>query len=231
MVNGGYLVTPHLSLEVGAELPEPARVLEPKVARQIREILEYVTAGVPHYARGTLIAGYRVGGKTGTAQIWDTVEQKYKEERFNFSFVGFVGRDDPEVVIAVRLADTRPKIRGQGELELKVTSFELFRTIAKVAIRELEIPRSKDPRVGYPIPGSEADRVLTERRFQPRALRGRDGGVGTADGGEMRADGARADAQGERPADDRKGDARRAAGGARADRDPGSHTTSDAPTR
>ena len=114
MVNGGYLVTPHLSVEVGAELPEPARVLEPRVARQIREILEYVTGGVPHYARGTLIPGYQVGGKTGTAQIWDTVAGKYKEKRFNFSFVGFVGRDDPEVIIAVRLADTRPKIRGPG---------------------------------------------------------------------------------------------------------------------
>ena len=144
----------------------PPRVLDAKVARQTREILEYVTGGVPWYAEGSLIPHYQVGGKTGTAQIWDNEKGKYKARVFNFSFVGFVGTDEPELVIAVRLGETRPKIAGQGELELDVTSYQLFRRIAKMAVRELGIPPSEDPDVGYPIPLSPADRLLTPRRFQ-----------------------------------------------------------------
>jgi hypothetical protein len=125
-----------------------------------------VTGGVPWYAEGTLIRGYQVGGKTGTAQIWDSEHGKYKRRVFNFSFVGFIGSDDPELIVAVRLADTRPRIRDQGVLELDVTSYQLFRRIAKMAVRELGIPRSKDPDAGYPIPLSAADRVLTPRRFE-----------------------------------------------------------------
>ena len=52
LVNGGYLVTPHVSMESDPELASPPRVLPPKVARQTREILEYVTGAVPWYAEG-----------------------------------------------------------------------------------------------------------------------------------------------------------------------------------
>jgi cell division protein FtsI (penicillin-binding protein 3) len=243
MANGGYLVTPHVSLEIDAEIEKPRRVLAPRVARQIREILEYVTAGVPHYARGTLIPGYQVGGKTGTAQIWDNDRKRYKKKRFDFSFVGFVGRDDPEVIIAVRLADTPPDILGQGELMLKVTSYELFRRIARVTIRELRIPRSKDPLTGYPIPGSEADRMLTDKKFQPPTrVRSGQRGDRRADGerttreraGDQRADDARAGERRsarERAAGERGADARRADGGARAGRDRGSRATANAAAR
>jgi cell division protein FtsI/penicillin-binding protein 2 len=166
LVNGGYLVTPHVSMESAAEVDTPPRVLEAKVARQTREILEYVTGAVPWYAEGSLIPHYQVGGKTGTAQIWDSDKGRYKARAFNFSFVGFIGADEPELVIAVRLAETRPNIRGQGELELNVTSYELFRRIAKMSVRQLGIKPSKDPDVGYPIPLSPADRLLTPRRYQ-----------------------------------------------------------------
>jgi hypothetical protein len=87
----------------------------------------------------------------------------------------------------VRLAETRPRIRGQGELELDVTSYELFRRIAKMAVRELDIPRSKDPDVGHPIPLSPADRLLTPRRFQEHL---RDRATGRSPAGAPRRAGA-----------------------------------------
>jgi cell division protein FtsI/penicillin-binding protein 2 len=211
LVNGGYLVTPHVSMESPAELEKPPRVLEAKVARQTREMLEYVTGGVPWYAEGTLIPGYQVGGKTGTAQIWDDLKRKYKARVFNFSFVGFIGTDEPELVIAVLLGETRPNIRGQGELELDVTSYELFRRIGKMAVRELGIPRSKDPDVGYPIPLSPADRLLTPRRFLEHQRERASGRPRAGRGSRDRADADR-------------GVARRSRGGDQADRARGAQT-------
>jgi hypothetical protein len=200
-------------MESDAELSSPPRVLSPKVARQTREILEYVTGGVPWYAEGALVPRYQVGGKTGTAQIWDSAKGKYKARVFNFSFVGFIGTDDPELIIAVRLAETRPRVRGQGELELDVTSYELFRRIARMAVRELGIPPSKHPDVGYPIPLSPADRLLTPRRFQQHLrdrasgrtdedrerARARAGADREAPDGRLRGDGPARRARGDRP--------------------------------
>jgi len=54
-------------------------------------------------------AGYIVGGKTGTAEI-SRPEGGYYEDRFNGTYVGFVGGDRPEYVIMVRV--DKPKIGG-----------------------------------------------------------------------------------------------------------------------
>lgn len=53
--------------------------------------------------------GYRVGGKTGTAEIANP-DGGYYEDRFNGTYVGFVGGDTPEYVIMVRVDE--PKIKG-----------------------------------------------------------------------------------------------------------------------
>lgn len=166
MVNGGYRVTPHMVQDGEAAAVEPERVLSPKVAKQLRGILEHVTGWVSTYAAGSLIFGHTVGGKTGTAQFWNSARGRISKNVFNFSFIGFVGSDDPRVIIAVRIHETKAKVLGQGEIELNVTSYELFRKIAKAAIKHLEIPKGKGRDVGYPVPRSPADRVLTPDRYR-----------------------------------------------------------------
>ena len=91
LVNGGFLVQPHVVADGEAAAIPKERVLRPKVAAQVQDILVYVTGSVPHYARGTLIPGYLIGGKTGTAQIWDLDKGDWKRNRFNHSFIGFIG--------------------------------------------------------------------------------------------------------------------------------------------
>jgi cell division protein FtsI/penicillin-binding protein 2 len=54
-------------------------------------------------------AGYIVGGKTGTAQI-ASPEGGYYADRFNGTYVGFVGGDKPQYVIAVY--NTEPHVIG-----------------------------------------------------------------------------------------------------------------------
>jgi stage V sporulation protein D (sporulation-specific penicillin-binding protein) len=169
MANGGYRVRPHFVLSDTEPASRRQRVLEPKVAGQLRRILHHVTSAVPWYADGSLIKGYEVGGKTGTAQIWDRRQGRYLPRTFNFSFVGYVGNEHPGAVVAVRIHHTRPKVLGQGILQLEISSYELFRRIALDVIRTLGIPRSKDPGAGYPKPRSHAERVLYPDRYQAGA--------------------------------------------------------------
>lgn len=53
--------------------------------------------------------GYQVGGKTGTAEIADP-NGGYFEDKFNGTYVGYVGGDEPEYAIIVRVNE--PKIGG-----------------------------------------------------------------------------------------------------------------------
>jgi cell division protein FtsI/penicillin-binding protein 2 len=102
--------------------------------------MEYVVTEVPTYHDRTIVPGYSVGGKTGTAQIWDPKANKgrgaWKVNLFNYSFVGYIARDKdrPDLVVAVRIEEGRPTIARVGQLEMPVMSFQLFRRIATDAI-------------------------------------------------------------------------------------------------
>ena len=88
----------------------------------------------------TLVPGYHVGGKTGTAQIWDPTAKDgqgdWKPDHFTMSFVGFIGREfhRPDLVVAVRIENARPAVVRTGVLEMPIMSFELFRRVATDAI-------------------------------------------------------------------------------------------------
>jgi membrane peptidoglycan carboxypeptidase len=180
LVNGGFRVQPHVVADGEMAAVRRERVLSAKVAGQARELLGYVTGSVPSYARGALIPGYMIGGKTGTAQIWDpSIGQNgdWKRNRFNHSFVGFVGANRPEALIAIRIEEAVPKAT-KPYLDLNIESYELFQMIARAAIKNLDIKRSHDPYAGLPIPGTEAAREpMFERALQAAKERARRDGV------------------------------------------------------
>jgi cell division protein FtsI/penicillin-binding protein 2 len=210
LVNGGFVVQPHVVADGEAAAVPKERVLRPKVASQAQDILVHVTGSVPHYARGTLIPGYMIGGKTGTAQIWDPDRGDWKPNRFNHSFIGFIGSNRPEVVIAVRIEEAVPKA-VKPYLDLEIESYELFQMIARAAIKHLDIERSRDRHAGLPILGTEAARELTPGRARAARQEAREARreASSADAGG-RARGATGTADGEPPrthADDRAADA------------------------
>ena len=150
MVNGGILPTPHVVQRVGAEavvFGERGPLLNPPLKGDVVKMMNRVTLAVPFYRDRTLIPGYVVGGKTGTAQIWDGEKKRWKANVFNYSFVGFVGRRSPEVVVAVRIEEGRPSIQRIGQIEMPVESFELFRRVATDAMETLDLA---------PVPSSAA---------------------------------------------------------------------------
>ena len=95
---------------------------------------------VPFYRKRTLIPVYLVGGKTGTAQIWDAKAGRFRTDVYNFSFVGFVGRTAPELVVAVQVNEGKPLVNVSGNVDNAVESFELFRRIATDAMTTLDLP-------------------------------------------------------------------------------------------
>jgi cell division protein FtsI/penicillin-binding protein 2 len=148
MVNGGTLVTPHVVLGIGDRDVEPGnrgQVMSPAMSKTLVDLMSHVVHTVPWYAEKTLVRGYDVGGKTGTAQIWDPKLNHgrggWKANRYNNTFVGYIGRGTPELVVAVTIHEAKPLSIAQGNLPLAVESYELFRRLATDAMTMLDLPK------------------------------------------------------------------------------------------
>ena len=79
------------------ELPDPVQVIKPETAAQVGQMLENV------FVQGTLaediaIPGYRMAGKTGTAQVSNGAGG-YKDGVYFTSLVGYAPADDPKYVV------------------------------------------------------------------------------------------------------------------------------------
>ena len=143
LVNGGTLVHPHVVQGIGerdVEVRAPTQVIDPRLSATLVKVMRNVVTEVPFYRDRTLVPGYDVGGKTGTAQIWDPKANDgkgaWKRNLFNYSFVGFIGRQTgaPDLVVAIQIEEGTPTVARVGHLEMPVMSFELFRRIATDAI-------------------------------------------------------------------------------------------------
>jgi len=143
LVNGGTLVQPHVVKAIGERevvVAPRGAVVAPGLSTTLVKMMQHVITEVPFYRDRTLVPGYDVGGKTGTAQIWDPKADggrgAWKHNLFNYSFVGFIGRETgvPDLVVAIRIEEAKPTVVKVGRLEMPVMSFELFRRIATDAI-------------------------------------------------------------------------------------------------
>jgi cell division protein FtsI/penicillin-binding protein 2 len=142
MVNGGTLPQPHVYAAIdGAPVAVATgpQVISVELSTTLRQLMVHVIDEGPHYAAETLIPGYVVGGKTGTAQIWDSTAGMWLDRVYNHTFVGFVGAERPEAVILVRIHDTEPRVHKRWGWTLELTSNELFRRVALDTIDALDI--------------------------------------------------------------------------------------------
>jgi cell division protein FtsI (penicillin-binding protein 3) len=141
IANGGNLMKPYLVEQIlddsGAVTQkfEPQvvrRVISPETAQKITKMMETVT-GEGGTGTKAALDGFRVAGKTGTAQKVDPVTRAYSPSKRIGSFVGFVPADKPKLTIAV-IIDEPQGVKYGG-----VVAAPAFRGIAQNSLAYLKI--------------------------------------------------------------------------------------------
>lgn len=109
-VNGGYLMQPYLVQSttspdgtVTEHDSTPVRqVISEETSAKVRQILEQVVGdSTEGTGRNAYVAGYRIGGKTGTST--KTTEEIAGNKEYIVSFIGFAPADDPQIALLVLL--------------------------------------------------------------------------------------------------------------------------------
>ena len=143
VVNGGKLMEPYVAASArdaaGRELwrREPVlrrQVLSPEVSARMREMMEgVVQSGGGHNA---YVAGYRVGGKTGTSQKLDSPDDRARIA----SFVGVAPIEDPRIAVLIALDEPHSFSTGGGALAAPVAG-----RIIEDAMEHYQIPARYTP--------------------------------------------------------------------------------------
>lgn len=136
VANGGILRAPHVVDSVGGvERPLPAgkRVISERVAAQVRTMLEGVL-GPGGTASEAAIPGYKLAGKTGTAEVFDTSIGEYSKSKYVASFIGFAPAKSPKLLVSV-VVD-----QPQGEIYGGKIAAPAFQEILNFALPYLKIP-------------------------------------------------------------------------------------------
>ena len=142
VANDGVLMKPYLVEKITDAdgniiqqfVPQPRhRVVSPTTAKTVSLMMEGVTA---EGGTGTNadVDGYRVAGKTGTAQKVDPVTHGYSLDKRTASFVGFVPLNNPRLTILVVIDE--PKTSPYGG----VVAAPAFSAIAQQALCYLKTP-------------------------------------------------------------------------------------------
>ncbi len=185
-VNGGRLMKPYLVQSVEDSEGNIVSQTEPELVRQViseetsatvRNILEQVVGdqkeGTGHNA---YVAGYRIGGKTGTST--KTTEEIAGNKEYIVSFIGFAPADDPEIAILVLLDDPSSEsgiyISG-GQMAAPVVG-KMMADILPYLDYEPEYTDAELENIDRPVPEvagmslAEAQRALTESGFKSRII-------------------------------------------------------------
>lgn len=121
-INGGTLYQPYVAKQLVDPQTNEAvmkkspvakrKVISEKTSEQIRYALESVVA--QGSGKKAFIDGYRVGGKTGTAQ--KAQGGRYLENNYILSFIGFAPADDPQIVVYVAVDNPKNAIQFGGQV-------------------------------------------------------------------------------------------------------------------
>ena len=117
-INGGYLHTPYVVEQVTDSAGNityqhdttPVRqVISEETSKTVRECLEYVVASGT--GKNGQVSGYRIGGKTGTADKTGTVTEDNPKGDVVVSFMCFAPADDPKYIMLLTM-DTPSRDTG-----------------------------------------------------------------------------------------------------------------------
>ena len=148
-INGGILYKPYIVKSLNE--PETNSVILENNKQVVKKVISSDTSEKVRYAlesvvaRGTghnaYIGGYRVGGKTGTAQ--KAVNGRYLSGNYITSFIGFLPADDPKVIVYIAVDNAKGVTQYGGTVAAPIAKNVLLSAIDILNIdkREDEIER------------------------------------------------------------------------------------------
>ena len=144
--NGGKLMQPHIVKSMTDPATKTTTVTEPKLVRRViseetsRKVNEYLEQVVSDQEKGTgrnaYIEGYRVAGKTGTAQ--KVIGGNYSADKFLVSFIGYAPVEDPKIVVYILVDEPNDPTAGGGRVAAPA-----FREIVLKSLRKMGVAPSR----------------------------------------------------------------------------------------
>ncbi|MGD6964952.1 stage V sporulation protein D [Rossellomorea vietnamensis] len=144
-INGGTLYQPYVAKElvdpktgevVMRNSPQAKKqVISKETSEEIRYALESVVA--QGTGKGAFVDGYRVGGKTGTAQ--KVKDGRYMENNHIVSFLGFAPADKPEIVVYLAVDNPKGTVQFGG-----VVAAPIVGNIIGDSLRAMGVPPRED---------------------------------------------------------------------------------------
>lgn len=148
LANDGLMPEPSFLLR--QQVPQMQRVMHSKTARQVQAMLEEVVSN-QGTARQAAVAGYRVGGKTGTVK--KHTANGYAEDRYLGLFAGMAPMSDPRLVMVVVIDEPRAGKYYGGQVAAPV-----FAEVMAGALRMMSIPPDAQPVGDVRLVATEASR-------------------------------------------------------------------------
>ncbi len=141
-INGGILYKPYIVKSLNE--PETNSVILENSPKVVRKVISDDTSSKVRYAlesvvaRGTghnaYIGGYRVGGKTGTAQ--KVKDGKYLSGNYITSFIGFLPADDPKIIIYIAIDNAKGITQYGGTVAAPIAKNVLLSAIDILDIKK-----------------------------------------------------------------------------------------------
>lgn len=136
IANDGRIMAPHIVKAIvqnGQQFPiNPQVIAAPIKPESAKTLTEMLTVSLELESSDALVEGYRVAGKTGTAQI--PVNGHYDANITNASFIGWGPADDPQFLVYVWLEKPTSSIWGS------VVAAPVFSEIVKQLVVLMDIP-------------------------------------------------------------------------------------------
>ncbi|WP_377889353.1 stage V sporulation protein D [Alkalihalobacillus sp. R86527] len=144
-VNGGTLYEPYIAKEwidpdtgavISKNTPQVKRqVISEETSKEVRHALETVVAlGT---GKNAFVEGYRVGGKTGTAQ--KAKDGAYLKNNHIVSFIGIAPADDPQIVVYTAIDNPKDTLQFGG-----VVAAPIVGNIINDSLTVMDVPKRQN---------------------------------------------------------------------------------------
>lgn len=127
--------------------PASVQVISSDTAKTLRYMLEAVVEAKGGTAPTAAIDGYRVAGKTGTAQQPDPTTGRYSDSSYWATFAGMAPADNPQLIVGVMIDNPAGGLHGGA------IAAPTFHQIMTYALRQRGIPPTGTPRPDFTLTG------------------------------------------------------------------------------